>query len=356
MNETVLFHTHGLGPFDFSSLIGAQLNALDDLAASRSAYLCPTIYLMPEKVAPTRTLLAEFAAVRAAGGLQRTLGFSIEGPVLGARGGIPTGSVWNPTAEKWREIASWFHLGLKYIVVSPDLLGLDEELERGFTFSDLLTLIYDAGGRVALGHFAGISPTESAIRVVRLLDYLESRYEPSPYLILTDHLFNDMPRNFRHAFRSPAELAARDAELAKVLNRAWVATDLSNLLGPVPSTLLAAAKAGRLTPSLNFDGGHVDLAICKRVIEYLTPSRIIAITDHTEIDVLAGESLTKHADIDLYFRGDGVLAASSANHERQRQNMIRIGLDETAIADMFYRTPLAALNFAPRRRANDKKQ
>ena len=49
-HQTVLFHTHGLGPFDFSAMDEASLPALNRLAASRKALICPTIYLTADRV------------------------------------------------------------------------------------------------------------------------------------------------------------------------------------------------------------------------------------------------------------------------------------------------------------------
>jgi hypothetical protein len=347
MNEVVLFHTHGLGPFDFSAMGRDDLHPLDRLAAARSAYLCPTIFLKLGDMRPFGDLLTAFNTLRSTGELPRILGFSMEGPVLGRRGGTPFGSVWRPTMAQWLEIASWFKMGLRYIVVSPDAVELDEEIDRGFKFGDLLSLIYRSGGRVALGHFDSDVPDESADRLFKVLNYIEERYINSPYLILTDHLFNDMPRQFRHAFRTAGERESREAALESVLGVDWSASDLPALLGPVPAALLSAAAAGRLTPSLNFDGGHVDIQICRRVVEFLGSSRVIAMTDHTESGSLGEEPLSPDPTGALLYRSDGVLAASAVPHEQQRRNMIDIGLDESAINQLFFRTPLEALMFTP---------
>lgn len=350
MNDFVLFHTHGLGKFDFSSLTKSDLSAIDQIASERYAYLCPTVYLKQESIEAFRDLFIAFSEMKRLEKLSRLLGFSIEGPFLGTHGGIPKGSTWHPTVEQWQEITSWFSLGLKYIVLAPDLFALTEELESGFTFANLLSLIYDSGGRVALGHFSGALPDKSAERVNEVLDYIESRYFPSPYLVLTDHLFNDMPRNFQHTFRTASTRALRDRELTRILNSPWEKSLLPSLLGSVPAALLRATRHNRLTPALNFDGGHVDLTICRRVVDYLGASRVIAMTDHTEIQMLAGEPLSKDIDTNLFYRGDGVLAASAVNHEQQLHNMVRIGIDSAAIHELFFQTPLAALNYVPQRR------
>lgn len=352
MTQTVLFHTHGIGSLDFSSLQASGLVTLDAAAAQRGAFVCPTIYLLEERFRAFGELLAAFAELKSGGALPRILGFSIEGPVLGSQGGIPSGSVWRPTVRQWQEMSSWFALGLRYVVLAPDALSLSDEIGDGATFGDVLSGIYDSGGRVALGHFAGASPHESARKVGDVLDFLEGKFAPSPYLVLTDHLFNDMPRNFRHALRGEAALEARKHERSALFDSLTLSDrpDLRSILGPVPAVLLTAARDGRLTPALNFDGGHVDLDICKWVVDYLGPARLIAMTDHTEVHALAGEPLSLDRSGRLLYRADGVLAASAVGEGLQIENMNRIGLSSDAIAGLFYHTPLAALTFSPRRR------
>lgn len=350
MQEAVLFHAHGLGAFDFSAIHGEILPTLNRLAADRRVFLCPTVFLTPQRVDEFEDLLRYYSRRQRDGELHHILGFAVEGPVLGRKGGTPDGAIWRPTMAQWRRIAEWFSLGLKYVVIAPDVLPLEDDVDRGFTFADLLALIYASGGRVALGHFDGASPEVSARRLNAVIDYIESSYEPHPYLVLTDHLFNDMPRAFQHAFRTPDERARRDAALATHGPGAWRASSLNDLLGPVPAAMLLAARDLRLTPALNFDGGHVDLAICHMVVEFLGADRIIAITDHTETLTLAGEALVRDEYTRLLYRSDGVLAASSVTHEEQRTNMQAIGMSARDINLVQYETPLAALRFESCRR------
>lgn len=349
MTPTVLFHTHGIGKFDFSEMQETDLESVNAVAAERDALVCATVYLKQSGFARCGNLLKAYARLRSAGELPNILGFAIEGPVLGPRGGTPDGSVWRPTNLQWREIADWSRLGLKYVVIAPDILELDEEVDCGMTFGELLILIYQSGGRVALGHFEGRSARDSTRKFHDVLTHIEGVFEPSPYLVLTDHLFNDMPRSFKHAFRTSAERASRHGELDRHA-AGWTPSSLESLLGPLPAAVLEAARHGRLTPAINFDGGHVDLTICRRVVEYLGADRIIAMTDHIEIGSLAGELLSKDQETALLYRSDGVLAASSVPHEQQRNNMKQLGLSDPAISAMVNRTPLAALSFAPRER------
>jgi len=349
-HQTVLFHTHGLGPFDFSALDENSLPALNRIAASRNVLLCPTIYLTADRVAAFENLLGSYHRRKESGELENILGFAVEGPVLGPDGGTPQGTIWRPSKPQWHRITGWCSLGLKYIVIAPDILSLGDEVDRGFSFADLLSLIYASSGRVALGHFGERSPEVSAQRFEEVLAYIESGYEPSQYLILTDHLFNDMPRAFQHAFRTPGERARRANELAAQPMEPWQTSTLSTQLGPVPAAMLLAARARRLTPALNFDGGHVDLEICRLTVEFLGADRIIAITDHTETLTLAEEPLVRDEYTRLLYRSDGVLAASSVTHEEQQRNMRLIGMTPDAICLVQYETPIAALRFKPRRR------
>lgn len=347
MPDITLFHTHGLGPFDFSSLEPGELLDLDETLRQRGVVACPTIYLLQSAMDRTEAVLTEFAHLRTSGALTRILGFSIEGPILGPDGGVPRGSIWSPTPAQWRRIAGWGLLGLKYVVVAPDSYSLGDSLGDGMTFAVLLNDLYRHGVRVAMGHFSKGNPARSAERLEEVLGHLERRYQPSPYLVLTDHLFNDMPRSFTHAFRGHVPSAAREHEVARVLGSDWSVDKLPDLLGEVPASILVAAKAGRLTPALNFDGSHVDLAFCERVIQFLGSGRVIGMTDHTETTSLAGERLVRSATDPLLYRSDGILAASAVSTEDQIDNMIDIGIPDVDILDVFGRVPLEALTFEP---------
>lgn len=351
IREIVLFHTHGIGRIDFSSMSLEDLYEIDHIAKNRALYLCPTVFLLRNNMKTFRSLLESFSEMSNAKKISRILGFSLEGPMLCQNGGTPIGGIWTPIKEEWIEIISWFNFGLKYIVISPDLISLEKEICSGFTFANLIDLIYDSGGRIALGHFSHNFPAQSADRILAILDYLESRYFSSPYLVLTDHFLNDMPRNFKHAFRTDEELLNRDIQISEFMNKTWEDRLLISILGPVPATLLKAANDNRLALALNFDGLHVDLAICKKIVQYLGHSNIIAITDHTETNSILGELLSSTICQGLLYQSDGILAASATTHEQQLENMIRIGIDSKDIETMFYHNPLNALTYVPIRRS-----
>jgi hypothetical protein len=344
-----LYHFHGLGRFDFSSLSPGDLDEVEELAAAQELEILPTVFLRREALRALAETVKAYGRRRAAGALPSIAGFAIEGPLLRPQGGIPRGGRWFPTVHEWRMIASLGPVGLRYIVLAPDAMRLEDEIEPGFTFADLLVEFYDHGLRIALGHFHRHNPDSSADRMRDVLRFLHGRYESSPYLVLTDHLYNDMPRNFTHAWRTKEERPRRAEEIAAFLVHDWETSDLNELLGPVPATMLAAAREGLLMPCINFDGHHVDLEICRSTFDYLGEDRLIALTDHTEVTVMAREPLTREKRSGLWLRYDGAVAAGSASYPRQRANMLSIGLSEEAVAKLFLANPQAAIAHEVRR-------
>jgi hypothetical protein len=343
-----LYHFHGLDRIDFSALAPEALPEMQDLAAERDLEILPTVYLRREALPDLVTNLRAYARLRATGELPNVAGFAVEGPLLGPQGGIPRAGRWYPSAAEWSAIAELGELGLKYIVMAPDAMELDDDIEPGLRFSDLLTSFYDRDLRVALGHFHRDDPERSARRMLNVLAFLHDRYESSPQLVLTDHLYNDMPRNFTHAWRTSQQRARRDMELAPLLAADWETADLHQLLGPVPATMLAAARDGLLTPCINFDGYHVDLAICRKTFDYLGEDRLIALTDHTEVNVMARTALTRDTDTGLWLRDDGAVAAGSAGYQQQRENMRSVGLSDRAVEKLFLTNPRAAIAYQVR--------
>lgn len=340
-----LYHFHGLGRFDFSTLNPGDLDELQELAAEQDLEIVPTVYLHRAALPQFTEVVEAFGSARTDGRLPNIAGFAVEGPLLGPQGGIPRAGRWFPTWAEWRELACLGRHGLRYIVMAPDAMELGDEIEPGFTFGDLLAEFYDHGARIAVGHFHRDDPARSARRLNDVLELLHSRYESSPFLVLTDHLFNDMPRNFTHAWRTAEQRERRASELAEFLAHEWEGADLKKLLGPVPAAMITAAQAGLLMPCLNFDGYHVDLEVCRKTVEYLGEDRLITLTDHTELPTMAGEPLTRDESSELWMRDDGVVAAGSAGHVPQARNMRSIGLSEEAIGKLFCTTPRQAIAY-----------
>lgn len=343
--KAFLYHFHGIDGFDFSDLSPGDLPAVQEAAAGRGYGILPTVYLRRENLPRLVGVMKEYDRLIQDDAVPNIAGFAIEGPLLGPQGGIPRTGRWYPTAREWADIAALGPLGLRYIVMAPDAMALDERIDGGPTFAELLVSFYSQGLRIAVGHYHRDAPERSARRLREVLDFLHSRYESSPYLVLTDHLYNDTPRNFVHAWRTPQDRARRDEELRRALEPDWNETDLRQLLGPVPAQMLSAARQSLLFPCLNFDGYHVDLEICRRTVDYLGVERLVALTDHTEVATMAQEPLTRNDDNTLWLRDDGAVAAGSSGYEQQRRNMLSIGLDEAAVQRLFMTNPVAALGY-----------
>jgi N-acetylglucosamine-6-phosphate deacetylase len=338
-----LYHFHGLGGFDFSDIEPQQLTVVQAAAQERDYEILPTVYLRRENLSRLVEVLKEYHRLEEAGAVPNIAGFAIEGPLLGPRGGIPRAGRWFPNRQEWETIADLGPLGMKYIVIAPDAMELSGDVDDGMSFGDLLRRFYDSEMRIALGHFHRDAPEQSAARLRKVLKFLHGQYESSPFLVLTDHLYNDTPRKFVHAWRTPAERERRSAELKPVLDADWDAGHLDALLGPVPAVMLQAARDDLLFPCLNFDGHHVDLEICRKTVDHLGSDRLIALTDHTEVDSMAKETLHRDEHSPLWLRDDGAVAAGSSGYEQQRVNMLEIGIDETQIDQMFVANPRRAI-------------
>src|SRR5690606_21507415 len=119
----------------------------------------------------------------------------------------------------------------------------------------VLDMALRAGIRPALGHFVRSDAAGSANCIEAVLRHIEQAQGGAfAEGVLTDHLFNDMPINFRHAWRSERDRQRRGAELAP---DTWNWEHLESQVGPVPAALMKGARDGRLTVCMNFDGEHV---------------------------------------------------------------------------------------------------
>jgi len=335
-DRPVLFHVHGMGEHDFSSLCPEELGSVQSEAESRGIDVVPTIFLRQKWLAPCEALLSFYD--QAAERFPNILGFAIEGPLLGPSGGTPRSAAWMPSVAEWKRIASLGRAGLRYLVLAPDAMETQDMIAPGFRLVDLVESLSENGVRIALGHFERSDPERSADRALGLIDAVQDTIGFSQFNVLTDHLYNDMPRNFIHAWRGEAQ-ARRDKEVEEFLKVPWRPDDLAEHLGPVPAALLEAARDRRLLPCLNFDGFHVDSVVCRRTTEYLGAGSLIAITDHTETFSMAGEELHPAQDSSLWYRDDEVVAAGSKGLEWQIENMRRIGLAEPEIYSMTTENP-----------------
>jgi len=341
------FHVHGIGPYDFSEIGPSDLGGINDHARSLGIFCIPTIYLRPERFAALLQLMRAYAELRQSGQLPHILGFALEGPLLGNVGGTPRSGSWTPDRDQWRAICDCGPLGLQYMVLAPDALGSESETglysrsERN-NVEWILSILLENGIRPALGHFSRMPPEYIAKGIERTLDLVEKVLgKPSPTAVITDHLFNDMPRNLKHAWRGPEERARREHELSAKHIEPWSWENLDELVGMVPAALMRAARDGRLTLSINFDAEHVDLTICKRVVELVGTSCIMAMTDRTQVARMAGERLSRRPGETLWYQAEGHVAAGSLGIDEQMANMRSIHLRESEIWQMFAFAPVS---------------
>lgn len=350
--DGVEFHCHGIGPASFSAFDALDLRRLQTQLELEHVACIPTVYMPYGAVNSFEALLRRYAELRSDGLVPNIIGFAVEGPVLASFGGTPQSGVWLPTRKEWERLASWGSLGLEYFVVSPDfaLPGspfADLAATRQISVEWVVNLLLQHGVRPALGHFTKTDPPGSAAMVDTMVGAArETLGTPSGDALVTDHLFNDMPLEFKHVWRGPEERARRQAEMQAMSEATWDLNLLTEQLGPVPAALIRAARSSDLTICMNFDGEHVDLEFCRRAFGLLGGDRLIAMTDRTDLNELGGQHLHKKTGSTLWYQEGDIVAAGSQHLARQRQNMRSIGIDELSIRAMTWSTPARVLGLA----------
>lgn len=349
----VEFHCHGLGNHDFSDSLFFNLYELNEHLCQEGVICVPTIFLPQGRLGPFIEFMETLAAGKRQGELEYIAGVALEGPLLAASGGTPETGHWRPNEVEWRLLASCGALGLKYMVISPDALGGENGFPGGYADSSLslveiIRLLLDGGVRPALGHFQKSDPVSTARLVQQVVD-IGASYGSASFAgaVLTDHLFNDTPLVFRHAWRTPDERRQRDRELLEVRLAEWTLDGLDRLAGPVPGLLMRAASEGKITICLNFDGDHVDLEICRKVIELVGPQGIVAMTDGTNARALGGQPIHRVPYNTLYYQEAGVVAAGSSSIDLQIENLHGIGVGEADIWKMISFNPGRILGVEP---------
>jgi len=337
------FHCHGVGSFDFSDINGLDLATIDGLVCTEGVDVVMTLYLKHDDIEAFLNLCRELGAAKRDGLCPHIVGIALEGPMLVSPGGTPLDTIWAPTQAEWRALASCGQYGLKYVVLSPDIEdGSGEFIGTGDlppTVSWIAETLLDSGVLPALGHFRKESPRRSAAAVQQLLDTARRRGEK----LVSDHLFNDMPRLFKHSWRTREERLNRDAELKEIAPWNWSFADLENVVGPVPASLLAGAREGDMTLCLNFDGDHVDLDISTRVIDLLGSDRLIGMTDRIDGRKLGGRSLSQGQSNTLLYQHEGIVAAGTQHIDQQMVNLRRHGVSDQDIWRMFAFNPAQVL-------------
>jgi N-acetylglucosamine-6-phosphate deacetylase len=343
MDLPVDIHCHGIAQIDFSALERLDLRAVEAAAAAEAIVCVPTIFLARAQLDRFVEVTHEYDALSRGGELPHIAGLALEGPLLASSGGTPGRAAWLPTAAEWTRLASCGARGLRYVVVSPDFASRHSSLRQrsAFTLNWAIETLIDHGVAPALGHFTRGDPKMSADHVEEILSINEARGRP--VTVLTDHLFNDMPLAFRHAWRGRRGEREREAAIDEVLQQQWDAEDLDSMIGIVPATLIRAAGRGELVLCLNFDGEHVDPVYCRRTVKLAGAEAIVAMTDRTDVDRLAGEPLHKLEASNLWYQDGDVVAAGSTPVARQAANMRALGLGEDVIRQLTVTNPRRVL-------------
>ncbi len=322
-------HIHGIGDIDFSAdCRSLNMERLQNLFEQEGVMGIPTVFLDYALLQDFSDLLKRFSEQKSEGRLQNILGFALEGPLLLSQGGTPEEGSWKPSMREWQTIAECGEYGLRYVVISPDLDDTEE-------LKAIISLLLSHGVKPAIGHCrqdasdASVRGIEVMVEQAKLLGF-----QPGNEAILTDHLFNDMPRLFKHAWRTLDERRMRSRELIAQHLGEWSFDRLDEQVGPVPATLMRYAREGMIALFLNFDGEHVDTQVAKRAYELVGAEHIMAMTDRVEQERLGRRSLTKGPVGTLWYQEEGVVAAGSSNIDDQIRNMRSCGIPEQDIWKM----------------------
>lgn len=327
-NVPMEVHIHGIGAIDFSrSANDLDVDALQNLFAEEGIIGIPTVFLDRTQLDDFCNLMTRFAQKKEEGELHNILGFALEGPVLASAGGTPTEGNWKPDADEWKKIASCGGKGLQYVVISPDW-----DIQK---FGDVIELLLSNGIRPALGHCKKDSVLASLDGIYKAVDVASKMgFAPFSGAVITDHLFNDMPRTITHAWRTVDERRRRSRELIALRINEWNFDELDEQIGDVPAALMKLARDGMITLLLNFDGEHVDLEVSRRVYEMVGPNGIIAMTDRIDTNTLGKWNLHKGEVGALWYQDESHVAAGSSNIDDQMQNMRSLQIPEEDIWKM----------------------
>jgi N-acetylglucosamine-6-phosphate deacetylase len=336
--KSVDFHCHGVGRFDFTEIHELNLQEIENILAERNQRTILTLYLPKSNFQSFLHLMDLFHAGKESGRFKHIVGFGLEGPVLASHGGTPEKGLWMPTKQEWKALAECGKKGLLYIVLSPDaeLPGGDSPDSITWISETLL----DGGVLPAPGHFTKNNPAESAKLLQSLFDVVAA-WGKSP--TITDHLFNDMPHNFKHAWRTTSEKMRKEEELKALDLDSWNLSNLEEKLGVVPAVIIKNAHKGIVKICQNFDGEHVDLAIVKKTVELVGAKNMLMMTDSIESRCLAGHKLTMQEGSTLLYQAQGIVAAGSQSVFHQIKNMLSIGLSLEEIDLINHLVPIELL-------------
>lgn len=328
-NQPLDVHCHGVGRFDFTQITDIKLQEIEEILSNRSHRSILTVYLPEPNFDDFLIFMKQFYHNKENGLFSHIIGISLEGPLLASHGGTPLQGVWQPSKLQWQQLAECGHFGLIYVIFSPDALVFDKAPSSAI--NDIIWLsetLLNKGVLPAAGHFTKEDPQYSAEALQAIYDVV-AKWEHGP--TITDHLYNDMPHNFKHAWRTSKEKKLRDSEIQALNLDSWNIDNLEEKLGIVPATMIRNAKKGHVKIAMNFDGEHVDLAIVKRTIEIVGAENFLMMTDSIESKRLAGRDLMQKKNCSLLYQQEDIVAAGSLDIKQQLKNMQKIGLTDKQI-------------------------
>jgi N-acetylglucosamine-6-phosphate deacetylase len=347
------FHRHAVAGIDLSNFEEFDLQAINLALQAECLAGVLTFFLTRSDLAKFYELACAFSEQERRDKYPYIFGLAVEGPLLASPGGTPHSCVWNPTRREWQTLARCGELGLKYVVVSPDVTidtaaSVSQGNSANLTMDGVFELLLEAGISPALGHFRKTDPEASAQKIQHVFDIAakhagNSRCPP----LLSDHLFNDMPLRIKHSWRTADQKAHRQVELETMHIGEWQIDNIRERIGPVPATLIRGAHDGLISLCINFDGEHVDLAIALEVVRIAGADHIIALTDRVDGTMLARQKLFRSGDNRLLYDRDGIVVAGSTTLDQQIANMRGIGICEEEIWKMVSINPCRALGVPP---------
>ncbi len=345
VKKSIDFHCHGIGRFDFTEIPQIELQEIEQMLASREQQSILTLYLPKPNFYDFLKLMDVFAEEKAAGKLPHIAGIGLEGPLLASHGGTPESGVWMPNKSHWKQLASCGKKGLIYVILSPDWRFDQHEQSNSLdtpahSVAWVAETLLEGGVLPAPGHFTKTNPLGSARSLQSIFDVVAD-WGVMP--TITDHLFNDMPLNFRHVWRGKEEQLKREADLKWISPESWTLDNLGEFLGPVPATMIRNARKGIVKLCQNFDGEHVDLAIVKKAVELAGAENMLLMTDTVESKRLGGQALHLKSDSGLLYQDKGIVAAGTRGAFYQINNMLNMGLTALQIELITDAVPSALL-------------
>lgn len=331
--QSLDFHSHGVGYFDFTEIQSLDLYEIERLLSIKKQNAILTLYLPRPSLEAFFEMMDVFHQGKSAGAFPHIAGFGLEGPLLASHGGTPEKGVWQPTKKQWRQLAACGKKGLIYVIFSPDVSLV---LDLDYSSRWIAEVLLEEGVLPAPGHFTKINPLASAKALQTIFDAVA---DWGHGVTITDHLFNDMPNNFKHAWRTPEEKTQRDADINCLNLDSWDLDNLDEKMGYVPATIIRNARKGLVKICQNFDGEHVDLAIVKKTMELAGTENILVMTDSIESKRLAGRQLHLKTGSTLLYQDEGIVAAGSQTMAKQIKNMLSIELSIKQIEQICTLTP-----------------